>query len=132
MSSNREHRLNLGTNGTSEAKELAVGTAVRVWIVRFGTGRWWPGTVQRVEAAGGLPVVKVRLESFSLSQHRNNPPITVGFVSAPMRRLQRRDTNRRGLDRPKFVPTSRLRRPETPISSGETWAEVAGAENVSN
>lgn len=86
----------------TEAKELELGTAVWVWIVRFGKGRWWPGAVQRVEAAGGLPIVKVRLQSLLLSQHRNGPPITVGFVSAPMRRLERRDLNRRAL----IVPNS--------------------------
>lgn len=113
-----------------EAKELELGTAVWVWIVRFGKGRWWPGTVQRVEAAGALPIVKVRFQSFSLSRHRNSPPIAVGFVSAPMRRLERRDINRRGLARPKFVPTSGLRRAETPISA-DARAEAADAENVS-
>jgi hypothetical protein len=114
----------------TEAKQLELGTAVWVWIVRFGKGRWWPGTVQRLGAAEGLPIVKVRLQSFLLSQHRNSPPIAVGFVSAPMRRLERRDINRRGLDRPKFVPTSRLRRPERPISA-DALAEAADAENVS-
>ncbi len=100
-----------------EAKELELGTAVWVWIVRFGKGRWWPGTVQRLGAAEDLLIVKVQLQSFSLSQHRNSRPIAVGFVSAPMTQLERRDINRRGLDRPKFVPTSRLRRAETPISA---------------
>jgi hypothetical protein len=107
-------------------KQLELDTAVWVWIVRFGKGHWWPGIVQRVEAAGGLPIVKVRLQSFSLSQHQNSPPIAVGFVSVPMRQLERRDINRRGLDRPKFVPTSHLRGPERPIS-----ADAADVENVS-
>jgi hypothetical protein len=71
----------------TEAKELELGTAVGVWIVRFGKGRWWPRTVQRVVAAGGLPIVKIRLQSFSLSQYWNSPPITLSFVSTPMRRL---------------------------------------------
>jgi len=115
----------------TEAKELELGTAVWVWIVRFGKGRWWPGTVQRVGATGGLPVVKVRLHSFPVSQHRKSPPITAGFVSVPMRRLERCDINRRGLDRPKFVPTSRLRQPETSISA-DAPAEAADAENVSD
>jgi hypothetical protein len=114
----------------TEAKELEPGTAVWVWIVRFGKGRWWPGTVQQVGTNGGLPIVKVRLQSFSLSQHRNSPPIAMGFVSAPMRRLERRHINRR-LDRPKFVPTSRLRRPERPISN-DARAKAADAENVSD
>jgi len=111
----------------TEAKDLELGTAVWVWIVRFGKGRWWPGTVQRVGAVEGLPIAKVSVQSFSLSQHWNSLP---GFASAPMRRLERRDINRRGLDRPKFVPASRLRRPETPISA-DAGAKAAGAENVS-
>ena len=74
--------------------------------------------------------MKVKLQSFLLSQYRNSPPITGGFVSAPMRRLEPRDINCRGLDRPKFVPASRLQRPETPIS-GNALAEAAAEENVS-
>jgi hypothetical protein len=114
----------------TEAKELEPGTAVWVWIVRFGKGRWWPGTVQRLGAAEGLHIVKVRLQSFLLGRHRNGPPITVGFVSVRMRRLERRDINGPSLDRPKFVPTSRLRRAETPISANER-VEAPDAENVS-
>jgi len=111
----------------TEVKQLELDTAVWVWIVRFGKGRWWPGIVQRVEAAGGLPIVKVRFQSFSLSQHRNSRPIAVGFVSAPMTQLERRDINRRGLDRPKFVPTSLCDGPK----DLSLPAEAADAENVS-
>jgi hypothetical protein len=110
----------------TEAKELELGTGVWVWIVRFGKGRWWPGTAS--ESDWRPAVGQVRLQSFSLSQQRNTPPITAGFVSRPMRRLERRDINGRRLDRPKFVPTSRLRRPETLISAN---ARV-DAENVSS
>ena len=79
-------------------------------------------------AAG--PIVKDSLQPFSLSQHRDNPPISVGSVSAPMRRLELRDINRRGLDRPKFVPASRLRQPERPIPA-DAQAAAADAENLS-
>jgi hypothetical protein len=114
----------------TEAKKLELGAAVWVWIVRFGKGRWWPGTVEGIRTAAGLPIVEVRLQSFSLSQYRNNPPISVGLVSAPMRRLERRDINRQGLDRPRFLPASRLRRPEKPIPV-DARAEAADTENLS-
>jgi hypothetical protein len=113
----------------TEAKELELGAAVWVWIVRFGKGRWWPGTVEEIRVAAGLPIVKVRLQPFLFSQHRDNPPINVGLVSAPMRRLERRDINHRGLDRPKFVPASRLRQPERPIPAD---AQAAFSENLSD
>src|SRR5207302_835447 len=83
-----------------------------VWIVRFAKGRWWPGTVEGIETANGLPLVKVRLESYSLSRRRSDPPVAVGLITAPMRRLERRDISLKGSDRPRFVPTSCLREPE--------------------
>ena len=98
----------------SEVKELKLAAPVWVWIVRFGKGRWWPGTVQGIEITDGLPLVKVRFESFSLSRHRTDPPVTVGLITAPMRRLERRDISLKGENRPRFVPTSRLRNPEKP------------------
>ena len=98
----------------SEVKELRLAAPVWVWIVRFGKGRWWPGTVERIETTNGLPLVKVRFESFSRSRHRTDPPVTVGLITAPMRRLERRDISLKGEDRPRFVPTSRLRTPEKP------------------
>jgi hypothetical protein len=100
----------------SEVKELKLAAPVWVWIVRFGKGRWWPGTVEGIETKNGLPLVKVRFESYSLSRHRTDPPVTVGLVTAPMRRLERRDVRVKGEDRPRFVPTSRLRIPEKPAS----------------
>jgi hypothetical protein len=98
----------------SEVKELKLATPVWVWIVRFGKGRWWPGTVEGIETTNGLPLVKVRFESYSLSRYRTDPPVTVGLATAPMRRLERRDVRLKGEDRPRFVPTSRLRMPEKP------------------
>jgi hypothetical protein len=100
----------------SEVKELRLAAPVWVWIVRFGTGRWWPGTVEGSETKNGLPLVTIRFESFSRSRNRTDPPVTVGLVTAPMRRLERRDISLRGEDRPRFVPTSRLRTPEIPSS----------------
>src|SRR5713226_7486194 len=98
----------------SDVKELRIGAPVWVWIVRFGTGRWWPGKVEAIETKNDLPPVKVRFESFSRSRHRIDPPVTVGLVTAPMRRLERRDISLKDGDRPRFVPTSRLRTPKMP------------------
>jgi hypothetical protein len=97
----------------SEVSELKLAAPVWVWIVYFGRGRWWPGTVEQIDTRG-LPLVRVRFESFSRSRHRTDPPVTVGRVTAPMRRLERRDISLNGTDRPRFVPTSRLRSPEMP------------------
>src|ERR1700691_6778684 len=98
----------------SDVKKLTLGAPVWVWIVWFGKGRWWPGTVESIETTNGLPLVKVMFESFSPSQHRADPPVTVGLITTPMRRLELRDINVKGSDRPRFVPTSRLRAPEKP------------------
>jgi hypothetical protein len=98
----------------SEVKELVLAAPVWVWIVRFGKGRWWPGTVEGVETKNGVPLVTIRFESFWRSRHRTDSPVTIGLVIAPMRRLERRDISQKGDDRPRFVPTSRLRTPEKP------------------
>lgn len=97
----------------SEVNELKLGTPVWVWIVRFGKARWWPGVVEGIEMANGLPDINVRTEP----RRRTEPPVTVGFVTEPMRRLERRDITVNGSDRPRFVPISRLRKPEIPAPS---------------
>jgi hypothetical protein len=98
----------------SEVKELKLAAPVWVWIVYFGKGRWWPGTVEKIETKYGLPLVEVRFESFSRSRYRTDLPVKVGLITAPMRRLERRDVSVNGSDRPRFVPASRLRTPEQP------------------
>ena len=98
----------------SEVKELKLAAPVWAWIVRFGTGRWWPGTVKRIDNKNALPLVTIRFESFSRSRYRTDPPVTLGLVTVPMRRLERRDVRLKGEDRPRLVPTSRLRMPEKP------------------
>src|SRR5947209_1193805 len=98
----------------SKVKELKLATPIWVWIGRFAKGRWWPGTVEGIETTNGLPLVKVSFESFSLSRRRSDPPVTVGLITAPMRRLERRDISLKGSDHPRFVPTSCLREPEMP------------------
>src|SRR5271155_3540992 len=100
----------------SEVRKLKRAAPVWVWVVRFGKGRWWPGTVEKIEIANGLPLVTVRFESFSLSRHHVDPPATLGFIGAPMRRLEPRDICAKGRDRPRFEPTSRLRLPERPTA----------------
>ena len=97
-----------------EVTQLELAAPVWVWIVRFDRGRWWPGTAERVQITKGMPLVVVRFEPFRLGRHRSDPPITVGFITAPMRRLERRDPCANGADRPRFVPVSRLRSPEMP------------------
>ncbi len=94
----------------SEVNELKLGTPVWVWIVRFGKARWWPGIVEGIEMANGLPDINVR----TAPRRRTDPPVTVGFVTEPMRRLERRDITVNGSDLPRFVPISRLRKPEIP------------------
>ena len=109
----------------SEVKELKLAAPVWVWFVRFGKGRWWPGMVEGIEITDDLPVIKVRFESFSLSRHCTDPPVTVGLITAPMRRLERRDISLKGEDRPRFVPTSRLRTPEmSPLVNGLLTVEA--------
>jgi hypothetical protein len=98
----------------SEVEELKLAAPVWVWIVRFGEGRWWPGTVEGIETKNGLPLVIIRFESFLRSRQRTYPPVTIGLVTVPMRRLERRKISLKGEDRPRFVPTSRLRTPEMP------------------
>lgn len=121
----------------SEVKKLKLAATIWVWIVRFGRGRWWPGTVERIDSQNGLPLVKVMFDSFSLRQHRTDPPITVGCITAPMRRLELRDISVEGSDRPRFVPTSRLREPEKPapargLRTVEVSSESISANGASN
>jgi hypothetical protein len=121
----------------SEIHQLKPGALVWVWIVRFGKGRWWPGMVEEIETKNGSPLVKVRFESFSASRHRTDLPVTVGFIPAPMRRLERRDCDAKGGDRPRFVPSSRLRKPELPVSmdslrSGEVHSRSSDENRGAN
>jgi hypothetical protein len=116
----------------SEVNELKLGTPVWVWIVRFGKARWWPGIVEGIEMANGLPDINVRTEPLTLARHRTDPPVTVGFVTAPMRRLERRDITENGSDRPRFVPISRLRKPEIPAPAQGVLRLVQADSRVSS
>jgi len=101
-----------------EVTQLERSTSVWVWIVRFGRGRWWPGTVHAIRVTRGVPLVEVRVGSFSSCRRRSDRSDTVGFIAAPMRRLERRNLNAYGADRPRFVPISRLRIPERRVQVG--------------
>jgi len=99
----------------SQVDELRLGSHVWVWLVRFGDGRWWPGTVKSIDSRYGAPLVQVSYESFARGRSRNAPPVPVGHVLTPMRRLEHRALIAKGSDRPRFIPVSRLRQPEVPI-----------------
>lgn len=98
----------------SELGKLQPGASVWVWVVRLGKGRWWPGAAEKIEITNGLPLVIVRFESFSLSRYHLDPPVTLGFVAAPMWRLEPRAIGAKGRDRPRRAPTSRVRMPKEP------------------
>ena len=75
------------------------------------------GNVEAIETTDDLLDIKVRFESFPLSRHRTDQPITVGTAGARMRRLEMCDINRKGLASPRFMPVSLLRRSETLIAA---------------
>ena len=56
----------------SEVKELKLAAPVWVWIVYFGKGRWWPGTVEEIETTKGLPLGR---SSLNLSRAADIAPI---------------------------------------------------------
>ena len=58
------------------------------------------GNVEAIETTDDLLDIKVRFESFPLSRHRTNQPITAGTAGARMRRLEMCDINRKGLASP--------------------------------
>jgi hypothetical protein len=93
----------------------------------------WQGTLVARDRRGNKSGCEADCENQTRTffiKHRDNPPINVGLVSAPMRRLELRDFNCQGLDRPKFVPASRLRQPERPMPA-DAQAAAADAENLS-
>jgi hypothetical protein len=87
--------------------------------------------VEAIETADDLLDIKVRFESFPLSRHRTDPPITVETAGARMRRLELCDINRKGLARPRFMLVSLLRRPETLISANGLPTNHAGSRRSS-
>jgi len=104
----------------SQVDELTLGSHVWVWVVRFGDGRWWPGTVKSIDSRYGTPLVRVSYESFARGRSHNATPVTVGHVLTPMRRLERRALSAKCSDRPRFIPVSRLRQPEAPVCANNS------------
>jgi hypothetical protein len=87
------------------------GTTIWVWVVRFGRGRWWPGTVESLQTHDSLPLLTVKFECSR--RPTKERPVMTGIVSTRMRYLELRDPTLKGADRPEFTPSSVLHAPET-------------------
>jgi hypothetical protein len=98
-----------------EVVELVPGRPVWIWLVRFGKGKWWPGTVQSLKVIDGIPYVTVRFEGRAPEGRSSRAAAFVGISTTRMRFLQRRDVEAKGEDRPHDPPVALLRVPETPI-----------------
>lgn len=92
--------------------ELGPGTLVWVWIVRVGKGRWWPGSVLSITALESFPIVDTRFECRSAGKNGIDGPAFVGISTTRMRYLEPRDSDLKGDDRPAFVPSALLAKPE--------------------
>jgi hypothetical protein len=92
--------------------EVGPGTPVWVWIVRMGKGRWWPGSVVSVAAREPFPIVNARFECRSTGKNGSDGPVFVGISTTRMRYLELRDPYLKGDDRPNFVPSAILVKPE--------------------
>jgi hypothetical protein len=103
--------------------ELGPGTSVWVWIVRMGKGRWWPGSVVSVAAREPFPIVNARFECRSKGKNGSDGPAFVGISTTRMRYLELRDCYLKGDDRPNFVPSAILAKPE------ETEVRLNGTEH---
>ena len=92
--------------------ELGPGTPVWVWIVRVGKGRWWPGSVLSIAALEPFPIIDTRFECRSTGRNGTDGPAFVGISTTRMRYLELRDCYLKGDDRPNFVPSAILAKPE--------------------
>ena len=92
--------------------ELASGTPVWVWIVRMGKGRWWPGHVISITAKVPFPIVDTRFECRATGRNGIDGPAFVGISTTRMRYLELREPSRKNEDRPRFVPSALLSKPE--------------------
>ena len=92
--------------------ELGPGTPVWVWIVRVGKGRWWPGSVLSITAVEPFPMIDTRFECRSARKNGIDGPAFVGISTTRMRYLELRATHLKGDDRPNFVPSAILAKPE--------------------
>lgn len=92
--------------------ELGPGTAVWVWIVRMGKGRWWPGHVISITVKEPFPIVDTRFECRGTGKNGVDGPAFVGISTTRMRYLELREPSQKNEDRPRFVPSALLSRPE--------------------
>lgn len=99
----------------SRVIELSPATPVWVWVVRVGTGKWWPGTVLSLKVLDGIARVTVRFECRTSEKARLHSIAFVGLITTRMRFLELRDPNIKEIDRPHHAPLSLLRAPETSL-----------------
>lgn len=92
--------------------ELSQGTPVWVWIVRVGKGRWWPGSVLSITAVEPFPMIDTRFECRSAGKNGVDGTPFVGISTTRMRYLELRNPHLKGDDRPSFVPSAILAKPE--------------------
>jgi hypothetical protein len=78
----------------------------------MGKGRWWPGSVLSVAALKPFPIVNTRFECRSTGKNGSDGPAFVGISTTRMRYLELRDPYLKGDDRPNFVPSAILAKPE--------------------
>ena len=95
-----------------QTSQLGPGTPVWVWIVRVGKGRWWPGSVLSINAVEPFPMIDARFECRSTGKNGSDGPAFVGISTTRMRYLELRDAYLKGDDRPAFVPSAILAKPE--------------------
>ena len=89
---------------------IRCGTAVWVWVVRFGRGRWWPGIIESLQVRDSLPMLTIK---FECSRHpMKERPVMVGIVSTRMRYVELRSPDLKAMDQPEFTPNSVLYAPE--------------------
>jgi len=87
--------------------------------------------VEAIETTDDLLDIKVRFESFPLSRHRTDPPITAGTAGARMRRLELCDINRKASLVLGSCRIRSYRRPETLISANGLPTNHAGSRRSS-
>ena len=103
-----------------QVRELSPGTPVWVWIVRMNKGRWWPGSVISITARDPFPIVDSRFECRSAGKNGNDGSAFVGISTTQMSCVELRHPRLRGDDRPTFVPSGILAKPEqTEVGPGD-------------
>ncbi len=107
-------------------------TPVWVWVVRLGTGKWWPGTVLSLKVLDGIARVTVRFECRTSEKARLHSIAFVGLISTRMRFLELRDPNIKEIDRPHYTPLSLLRAPEASLRNLATAELNFGANGAAH